>query len=158
MKTDYKWLFCEPDLAGIMLLVFDFKEIRTIDLLRVSSNYDKVKKGAQKLTDLGLLKKYSVEAPHPATTYMLTQKGMQVASLLKSVKSLLDEEYRIGTLDENYDQRKILKPESNLGVNQPRSVVVNHAGLWILRLQFESARGYLSSFPGIFSDGFSLTF
>ncbi len=130
-----------------MILVLDMTEIRTVDLLRVDSNYAKVKKSAQKLVESGLLQSYTVEGPHRATIFKLTQKGLQIASLLKSAKSLLDEEYRIGTLDEDYSQRKILKPEANQPSNQPRSVVVNHAGLWILRLQFESARGYLSFFP-----------
>ncbi len=102
MKTDYKWLFCESDLAGIMLLVLDLKEIRTKDLLRVNSGYYRVKNGAQRLVESGLLKSYSVDKPHPATTYMLTEKGVRVATLLKSIKSLLDEEYRDGNLCKDY--------------------------------------------------------
>ncbi len=104
MKTDYKWLFCESDLAGIMLLVLDLKEIRSKDLLRVNSGYYKVKSRAQLLVDNGLLKSYSVDKPHPATTYMLTEKGVRVATLLKSIKSMLDEEYRDGSLYEDYQK------------------------------------------------------
>ena len=38
---------------------------------------------------------------------------------------------------------------SGLIVKYPRSVAVNHAGLWIRRHQFESGRGYRS--PSIIS-------
>jgi hypothetical protein len=38
--------------------------------------------------------------------------------------------------------KKIKERELLEEVLQPRSVAVNHAGLWILRRQFESARGY----------------
>ncbi len=38
--------------------------------------------------------------------------------------------------------KKIKEKELIEEVLQPRSVAVNHAGLWILRRQFESARGY----------------
>ena len=104
MRDDYRWLFCEADLAGIMLLVLDMKEIRSKDLVRASSNYGRAKKGAQRLVDSGLLKMYATDVPHPATTYMLTEKGRQVASLLKSIRSLLEEEYRLGTLDDSYER------------------------------------------------------
>ena len=102
MKTDYKWLFCESDLAGIMILVLDLKEVRSKDLLRVNSGYYRVRNGAQRLVEEGLLRSYSVDKPHKATTYMLTEKGVSVAMLLKSVKSLLDGEYRNGSLYEDY--------------------------------------------------------
>ncbi|MBR3476037.1 MAG: hypothetical protein IKH39_02590, partial [Candidatus Methanomethylophilaceae archaeon] len=71
MKTDYKWLFCESDLAGIMILVLDLKEVRSKDLLRVNSGYYRVRNGAQRLVEEGLLRSYSVDKPHKATTYML---------------------------------------------------------------------------------------
>ncbi len=105
MKTDYRWLFCESDLAGIMLLVLDLKEVRTKDLLRVSSGYYRVKEGAARLVECGLLASYSVTRPHPATIYKLTEKGARVATLLKSVRSILDEEYRNGDLLKDYDDR-----------------------------------------------------
>ncbi len=105
MKTDYKWLFCENDLAGIMLLVLDLKEIRAKDLLRVNSGYQRVKSGAQRLVECGLLKSYDTDKPHQATTYMLTEKGVRVATLLKSVRSLLEEEYTVGSLDDEYEKQ-----------------------------------------------------
>ena len=45
----------ESDLAGIMLLVLDKKEVHSKELLRVSSGYDKIKKRASMLADAGLL-------------------------------------------------------------------------------------------------------
>ena len=36
-------------------------------------------------------------------------------------------------------------------IKYPRSVAVNHAGLWIRRHQFESGRGYSEELFGLFS-------
>lgn len=121
MPTDYKWLFCESDLAGIMLLVLDRKEVHSKELLRVSSGYDKIKKRASMLADAGLLSVLEVEKPHPATTYMLTDKGKEVAFLLKRIKSVLDGDQDQNTLDEYCQTRDDSRPDRKLlerGINR----------------------------------------
>ncbi len=121
MPTDYKWLFCESDLAGIMLLVLDKKEVHSKELLRVSSGYDKIKKRASMLADAGLLSVLEVEKPHPATTYMLTDQGKEVAFLLKRIKSVLDGDQEQNTLDEYYQADDDSRPDRKLlerGINR----------------------------------------
>ncbi|MBO6084201.1 MAG: hypothetical protein J6O90_03885 [Candidatus Methanomethylophilaceae archaeon] len=121
MPTDYKWLFCESDLAGIMLLVLDNKEVHSKELLRVSNGYDRIKKKASMLADAGLLSVFEVEKPHPATTYMLTDKGKEVAFLLKRIKSVLDGDREQNTLDEYCQTCDDSRPDRKLlkrGINR----------------------------------------
>ena len=102
MSTDYKWLFCESDLAGIMLLALELREVHSKELLRVYSGYDRVKRKAEMLVDEGLLEKHDIDKPHPATIYALTPKGQEIAKLLKKIKNLLEEDGSQRTLDEDY--------------------------------------------------------
>lgn len=121
MPTDYKWLFCESDLAGIMLLVLDNKEVHSKELLRVSNGYDRIKRKASMLADAGLLSVFEVEKPHPATTYMLTDKGKEVAFLLKRIKSVLDGDREQNTLDEYCQTCDDSRPDRKLlkrGINR----------------------------------------
>ncbi|MBO4798836.1 MAG: hypothetical protein J5494_08735 [Candidatus Methanomethylophilaceae archaeon] len=111
MRTDYNWLFCKSDLAGVMVLALDLEVIRSRDLLRVDSRYDHMKKCASVLEENGLLISRHTESPRPATTYSLTHKGRKVAVMLKSIKSLVEGEYSIpaidsGNLDEELSGRR----------------------------------------------------
>ncbi len=83
-----------------MVLVLDLKEVRSKDLLRVCSGYDKIKRKAALLVDNGLLTAFETDKPHPATTYMLTPKGREVAVLLKKARAILEDDSSQKTLDD----------------------------------------------------------
>ena len=88
----------------------------------------------------------SNRAPPIAKAKFLTQHYVIFSGVLRSI---IDYFFFALTID-------LIRTLSNIYGQDPRSVAVNHAGLWIRRHQFESGRGYPDKKLESFSNSFKM--
>lgn len=77
--------------VGLILLMYNDKQIYTSDLRKVGGGYDRLKRVAEDLRDAGLVSIVTIEKPYLAFVYSLTDKGMKVAEQLLEIDKIIKE-------------------------------------------------------------------
>lgn len=80
----------ELDVASFIMFLDEKKEVYATEMKPVISNYDRVKRLAEKIQSEGLIEINVEEYPRVKITYKLTPKGKKIAQKLMEIDALLE--------------------------------------------------------------------
>lgn len=83
-------ILMEARVISIIKLIYKKEKITTTNLRDdIPGGYDKLKTLADKLVNIGIIKKDVEERPHLRREYTLTEKGKKVAELLDQIDQVI---------------------------------------------------------------------